>query len=179
MEEKSSHPTQLALTHSVAGQYPGHHPREGWSNYHQNHETQRKQSLTPFLDSIPHTPQLDMESNGGLVASTGPPPEQDIPLQIPKSVALSPFSVTSPLGKPNFLSSKRSERENRSCPPCLLASRIPLQSTEIHKAFQRDLCKMRLETARAYVKTLTTDGLAPTVSLPSSSLPLSSRRKGL
>ena len=26
---------------------------------------------------------------------------------------------------------------------------------EIHRAFQRDLCKMRLETSRAYVKTLT------------------------
>ena len=30
---------------------------------------------------------MDMESNGGLTSvSTGPPPEQDIPLQIPKSV---------------------------------------------------------------------------------------------
>ncbi len=33
-----------------------------------------------------------------------------------------------------------------------------VQAPEIHRAFQRDLCKMRLETARAYVKTLSTDG---------------------
>jgi len=77
---------------------------------------------------------MDMESNGGLTSgATGPPPEQDIPLQIPKKTKL-------------FVEQTQRERD---------------QSTEIHKAFQRDLCKMRLETARAYVKTLTTDGLSP------------------
>jgi hypothetical protein len=38
------------------------------------------------------------------------------------------------------------------------------QAPEIHRAFQRDLCKMRLETARAYVKTLSTDGATSMVS---------------
>jgi len=75
----------------------------------------------------------DMEANGGLSAATGPPSEQDVPLQIPKKTKL-------------FVEQTQREME---------------QACDIHKAFQRDLCKMRLETARAYVKTLTTDGLSP------------------
>eukprot|EP00603_Paraphysomonas_imperforata_P008422 CAMPEP_0114427968 /NCGR_PEP_ID=MMETSP0103-20121206/8665_1 /TAXON_ID=37642 ORGANISM="Paraphysomonas imperforata, Strain PA2" /NCGR_SAMPLE_ID=MMETSP0103 /ASSEMBLY_ACC=CAM_ASM_000201 /LENGTH=599 /DNA_ID=CAMNT_0001597133 /DNA_START=109 /DNA_END=1908 /DNA_ORIENTATION=- len=72
----------------------------------------------------------DMDSSGGFNLATGPPPEQDIPLQIPKKTKL-------------FVEQTQRERE---------------QAPDIHRAFQRDLCKMRLETARAYVKTLTTDG---------------------
>ncbi|CAE7489034.1 Bbs1, partial [Symbiodinium microadriaticum] len=37
------------------------------------------------------------------------------------------------------------------------------QFADIHRAFQRDLSKMRLETARGYVNTLTMDGLSPMV----------------
>lgn len=46
---------------------------------------------------------------------------------------------------------------------CLCAACV-LQAPDIHRAFQRDLCKMRLETARAYVKTLSTDGSTSMVS---------------
>lgn len=72
----------------------------------------------------------DMDSAGGFSIATGPPPEQDVPLQIPKKTKL-------------FVEQTQRERE---------------QAPDIHRAFQRDLCKMRLETARAYVKTLSTDG---------------------
>lgn len=59
--------------------------------------------------------------------SAGPPPEQDIPLPVPKKTKL-------------YVEQTAREREKGS---------------EIHRAFQRDLCKLRLTTARAYVKTLT------------------------
>jgi Bardet-Biedl syndrome 1 protein len=57
----------------------------------------------------------------------GPPPEQDIPLAIPKKTKL-------------YVEQTQRERE---------------QATEMHRIFQRDLCKIRLDTARAYVKVLT------------------------
>jgi Bardet-Biedl syndrome 1 protein len=60
----------------------------------------------------------------------GPPPEQDMPLPVPKKTKL-------------FVEQTQKEREHAG---------------EIHRAFQRDLCKLRLTTARAYVQTLT-DGL--------------------
>lgn len=60
----------------------------------------------------------------------GPPPEQDIPLPVPKKTKL-------------YVEQTQRERE---------------KAPDIHRAFQRDLCKLRLTTARAYVKTLT-DGL--------------------
>eukprot|EP00607_Mallomonas_marina_P007613 CAMPEP_0182419960 /NCGR_PEP_ID=MMETSP1167-20130531/4352_1 /TAXON_ID=2988 /ORGANISM="Mallomonas Sp, Strain CCMP3275" /LENGTH=517 /DNA_ID=CAMNT_0024595209 /DNA_START=56 /DNA_END=1609 /DNA_ORIENTATION=+ len=63
--------------------------------------------------------------NKGLLA--GPPSEQDTPLPVPKKTKL-------------FVEQTQRERE---------------QAPEMHRAFQRDLCKLRLETARAYVKTLT------------------------
>lgn len=69
--------------------------------------------------------------------NAGPPPEQDIPLPVPKKTKL-------------YVEQTQRERE---------------KAPEIHRAFQRDLCKLRLTTARAYVKTLT-DGLM--VSLVSS-----------
>jgi Bardet-Biedl syndrome 1 protein len=62
--------------------------------------------------------------------NAGPPPEQDIPLPVPKKTKL-------------YVEQTQRERE---------------KAPEIHRAFQRDLCKLRLTTARAYVKTLT-DGL--------------------
>lgn len=57
----------------------------------------------------------------------GPPPEQDIPLPVPKKTKL-------------YVEQTQRERE---------------KAADIHRGFQRDLCKLRLTTARAYVKTLT------------------------
>ena len=62
--------------------------------------------------------------------NVGPPPEQDIPLPVPKKTKL-------------YVEQTQRERE---------------KAPEIHRGFQRDLCKLRLTTARAYVKTLT-DGM--------------------
>lgn len=59
--------------------------------------------------------------------ASGIPSEQEIPLAIPKKTKL-------------YVEQTQRERE---------------LSSEIHRAFQKDLCKLRLETARAYVKTLT------------------------
>ena len=58
---------------------------------------------------------------------SGAPAEQDIPLAIPKKTKL-------------YVEQTQRERE---------------LSGEIHRAFQKDLCRLRLDTARAYVKTLT------------------------
>eukprot|EP00455_Lapot_gusevi_P029644 TRINITY_DN3175_c0_g1_i7.p1 TRINITY_DN3175_c0_g1~~TRINITY_DN3175_c0_g1_i7.p1 ORF type:complete len:595 (+),score=101.41 TRINITY_DN3175_c0_g1_i7:67-1851(+) len=54
----------------------------------------------------------------------GPPPEQDIPLNIPKKTRL-------------YVEQTERERE---------------QSTQMHRVFQRELCKLRVATARSYVK---------------------------
>jgi len=61
-------------------------------------------------------------------ASTGPPPEQDIPLDVPKKTKL-------------YVEQTSRERE---------------QAVDMHRTFQRDLCKLRLSTARAYVNLLGT-----------------------
>ena len=66
---------------------------------------------------------LDVDA---MTADSGPPPEQDIPLPVPKKTKL-------------YVEQTQRERDN---------------AADIHRAFQRDLCRMRLETARAYVKTL-------------------------
>lgn len=73
------------------------------------------------------TVDVDAAAGNG---SLGPPPEQDIPLPVPKKTKL-------------FVEQTQRERDH---------------AAEIHRAFQRDLCKLRLTTARAYVQTLT-DGL--------------------
>lgn len=57
-------------------------------------------------------------------APTGPPAEQDIPLAVPKKTRL-------------YVDQTQRERE------C---------AVDMHRIFQRDLCKLRLATARAYVK---------------------------
>ena len=57
----------------------------------------------------------------------GAPAEQDIPLPVPKKTKL-------------YV--EQTEREREFAP-------------EMHRTFQRDLSRLRLETARAYVKTLT------------------------
>ncbi|CEG37042.1 Quinonprotein alcohol dehydrogenase-like superfamily [Plasmopara halstedii] len=71
------------------------------------------------LNILKRTASLDAIS-----AAAGPPPEQDIPLNIPKKTTL-------------YLEQTQRERD---------------QATEMHRHFQRDLCKLRLNTARAYVK---------------------------
>eukprot|EP00640_Fibrocapsa_japonica_P000784 CAMPEP_0113937780 /NCGR_PEP_ID=MMETSP1339-20121228/4326_1 /TAXON_ID=94617 /ORGANISM="Fibrocapsa japonica" /LENGTH=585 /DNA_ID=CAMNT_0000940679 /DNA_START=147 /DNA_END=1904 /DNA_ORIENTATION=- /assembly_acc=CAM_ASM_000762 len=57
----------------------------------------------------------------------GPPPEQDIPLNVPKKTKL-------------YVEMTQRERE---------------QAVDMHRMFQRDLCKLRLHTARTYVKIIT------------------------
>lgn len=67
-----------------------------------------------------------LQRNANLdVSSTtpGPPPEQDVPLDVPKKTKL-------------YVEQTSRERE---------------QAIDMHRAFQRDLCKLRLSTARAYV----------------------------
>lgn len=60
-------------------------------------------------------------------AASGPPPEQDIPLAVPKKTRL-------------YVEQTQRERE---------------QAADMHRIFQRDLARLRLTTARSYVKTLT------------------------
>lgn len=70
-----------------------------------------------------------LKRNANLDVSTlvpGPPPEQDIPLDVPKKTKL-------------YVEQTSRERE---------------QAIDMHRTFQRDLCKLRLSTARAYVNVL-------------------------
>ncbi|KAF4672298.1 Bardet-Biedl syndrome 1 protein [Perkinsus olseni] len=70
--------------------------------------------------------QRDVKLNTKEGSTAGPPPEQDIPLNVPKKTRL-------------YIEQTERERE---------------QPVEIHRAFQRDLCKLRLRTVREYVKIL-------------------------
>ena len=74
--------------------------------------------------------QANLEASSG--ANAGPPPEQDVPLAVPKKTKL-------------YVEQTQRERE---------------QAVDMHRIFQRDLCKLRLSTARAYVKVLQ-DGQGP------------------
>mmetsp|Transcript_13797 Transcript_13797/g.22981 ORF Transcript_13797/g.22981 Transcript_13797/m.22981 type:complete len:603 (+) Transcript_13797:119-1927(+) len=85
-----------------------------------------------------------------LNTSAGPPPEQDIPLPVPKKTKL-------------YVEQTQRERE---------------KAPDIHRAFQRDLCKLRLTTARAYVKTLT-DGLMGATAIGSNDIRLQIQVQGL
>ena len=78
------------------------------------------------------------------------PPEQDVPLSVPKKTRL-------------YIEQTQRERE---------------QATEMHRAFQRDLCKLRLSTARAYVKMIT-DGQGPMSYSSGSALRLTAQVQGL
>jgi Bardet-Biedl syndrome 1 protein len=98
------------------------------------------------IKMLPRTANL--EPSKGL--NTGPPPEQDIPLKIPKKTKL-------------FVEQITREKE---------------VGTEMHRIFQRDLCKLRLATARAYVKVLT-DGQGPLSYTSGSSLRLTAHVQGL
>eukprot|EP00761_Pharyngomonas_kirbyi_P013648 gb/GECH01013677.1/.p1 GENE.gb/GECH01013677.1/~~gb/GECH01013677.1/.p1 ORF type:complete len:624 (+),score=115.66 gb/GECH01013677.1/:1-1872(+) len=63
----------------------------------------------------------------------GPPPEQDTPLTIPRTTRLA---------------LEQARREQR-------------YGVEMHRAFQRDLCQLRLRAAKGFVRILT-DGMGPT-----------------
>eukprot|EP01059_Diplonema_ambulator_P035719 TRINITY_DN8532_c0_g1_i5.p1 TRINITY_DN8532_c0_g1~~TRINITY_DN8532_c0_g1_i5.p1 ORF type:complete len:594 (+),score=182.29 TRINITY_DN8532_c0_g1_i5:184-1965(+) len=80
----------------------------------------------------------------------GPPPEQDIPLKVPKKTRL-------------YVEQTQREKDF---------------GIEMHRVFQRDLCKLRLQTARAYVKILT-DGQGPLSYMGGSSLRLTAHVQGL
>ena len=66
-----------------------------------------------------------------LKGDSGPPKEQDVPIPVPKKTKL-------------YLELCERERED---------------AAEIHRLFQRDLCVLRLEAARSYVKVLTDSNL--------------------
>jgi len=98
--------------------------------------------------SLKMLPRLaDLTSAG---EAPGPPPEQDIPLQVPKKTKL-------------YVEQTQREREH---------------STEMHRIFQRDLCKLRLDTARSYVKIIT-EGQSPLTYTSGSSLRLYAQVQGL
>eukprot|EP01027_Heterolobosea_sp_BB2_P010349 GEZU01015192.1.p1 GENE.GEZU01015192.1~~GEZU01015192.1.p1 ORF type:complete len:217 (+),score=39.72 GEZU01015192.1:36-686(+) len=94
---------------------------------------------------LPRHANLDF----GKVAS-GPPPEQDIPLNVPKKSSL-------------YIEHAQRERDF---------------GVEMHRVFQRELCKLRLATARAYVKILT-DGQGPLSYTVGSSMRLTAQVQGL
>ena len=83
-------------------------------------------------------------------AQSGPPIEQSIPLKVPRKTRL-------------YV--EQTEREKNF-------------GIEMHRVFQRDLCKLRLQTARAYVKILT-DGQGPLSYTGGSSLRLTAHVQGL
>jgi Bardet-Biedl syndrome 1 protein len=80
----------------------------------------------------------------------GPPPEQDIPLNVPKKTKL-------------YVEQTQRERD---------------QAIDMHRIFQRDLCKLRLNTARNFVKVIT-DGQGPLSSTGGTSLRLDAKVAGL
>lgn len=80
----------------------------------------------------------------------GPPPEQDIPLNVPKKTKL-------------YVEQTQREKE---------------QAVDMHRLFQRDLCKLRLSTARSYVKIIT-DGVGPLSNVGSAQLRLDAKVQGL
>jgi len=94
---------------------------------------------------LKRTANLDVSS-----VPPGPPPEQDIPLNVPKKTKL-------------YVEQTQRERD---------------QATEMHRIFQRDLCKLRLSTARAYVKIIT-DGQGPVSYNSGASLRLNAQVQGL
>jgi Bardet-Biedl syndrome 1 protein len=81
---------------------------------------------------------------------SAPPAEQEVPLRVPKKTSL-------------YIEQAQHERDNAAA---------------MHRAFQRELYRVRLDTARAYVKLLT-DQQGPVRNYAGSSLRLSARVQGL
>lgn len=80
----------------------------------------------------------------------GPPPEQDIPLKVPKKTKL-------------YVDQTQRERE---------------RAIEMHRIFQGDLCRIRLDAARAYVKIIS-EGSAPVSYNSQNSVRLNATVQGL
>jgi len=89
-----------------------------------------------------HAKILQRQANLSSTHRPGPPPEQDIPLNVPKKTKL-------------FVELTQRERDN-----AIGKSSNGVLHTGMHKQFQKDLIKLRLKTAKQYVQMLT-DGLAP------------------
>lgn len=103
-------------------------------------------SGTVLLKMLPRTVSLEANTS----KSGGPPPEQDIPLRVPKKTSL-------------YV--EQTEREKKF-------------GVEMHRTFQRDLCKLRLTTAKAYAKMLT-DGKGMMSHSSQSSVRLTAHVQGL
>lgn len=83
-------------------------------------------------------------------APAGPPPEQDIPLNVPKKTKL-------------YVEQTQRERD---------------QAVDMHQIFQRDLVKLRLATARSYVRVIT-DGQGPISTVGGQQLRIDAKVQGL
>jgi Bardet-Biedl syndrome 1 protein len=103
-------------------------------------------SGTIHIKMLPRLASLEVTKG----QTSGPPPEQNIPIRVPKKTRL-------------YIEQTQREKEF---------------GTEMHRVFQRDLCKLRLATARAYVKVLT-DGQGPLSYTSGSSLRLTAHVQGL
>ncbi|KAL0026920.1 hypothetical protein WJX77_011582 [Trebouxia sp. C0004] len=96
---------------------------------------------------LPRTAKLD-----GGSSVTGPPPEQDIPLDIPKRTAV-------------YIQQTEREKAN---------------AVDIHNTFQQELVQLRLATAKAYMKVMTDgQGATSTSTASSASLTLNATVSGL
>ncbi|DBA70591.1 TPA: Bardet-Biedl syndrome 1 protein [Trebouxia sp. C0005] len=96
---------------------------------------------------LPRTAKLD-----GGSSVTGPPPEQDIPLDIPKRTAV-------------YIQQTEREKAN---------------AVDMHTTFQQELVKLRLATAKAYMKVMTDgQGATSTSTASSASLSLNATVSGL
>ena len=91
---------------------------------------------------------FDLSDNN--IHFTHPPAEQDIPLKVPKKTKL-------------YVEQTQREREH---------------AIDMHRIFQRELCKMRLSTARAYVRVIQ-DGIGPLSSVGGINVRLDARVIGL
>lgn len=98
-----------------------------------------------------HIKMLQRAANLDVSSSpAGAPVEQDIPLNVPKKTKL-------------YVEQTQRERD---------------QAVQMHRLFQRDLCKLRLNTARSYVKIIS-EGAGPLSSIGGISLRLDAKIQGL
>eukprot|EP00762_Andalucia_godoyi_P003668 ANDGO_00627.mRNA.1 Bardet-Biedl syndrome 1 protein homolog len=97
-----------------------------------------------YIKILPRKAQLDIK------ADVGPPPEQDIPLALPKKTKL-------------YVDQTHREREF---------------SLDMHRIFQRDLCRIRLTTVRAYAK-MVLEGQGPVSYTGGANVRLNAKVQGL
>lgn len=86
-----------------------------------------------LIKMLPRTAEI-LERNAAATAGGGPPPEQDVPLDIPKKTRL-------------YLDQTDRERE---------------KAPDIYRAFQKDVLKLKITTAEAYLSLQQQQGLLPT-----------------